>query len=232
MAAYPSKLADRILDYHFQLRPDWELPEGVELLFPYDRPETRAAMTAFYQKYYDDRDGRIFLFGINPGRFGAGVTGIPFTDPVRLQADCDIPSPFRERAELSSDFVYRVVRALGGPRAFYGRFFITSVCPLGFLKNGKNYNYYDDAALLEAVRPHISNHLRYQRQLGANPSVAISVGRGKNFTLLQQLNEELGLFEKVEALPHPRWVMQYRRRNLNDHLQAYCDKLLRAASEA
>jgi len=116
MAAYPAKLADRILDYHFQLRPDWELPEGVELLFPYDRPETRAAMTAFYQKYYDDRDGRVFLFGINPGRFGAGVTGIPFTDPVRLQADCGIPNPFRERAELSSDFVYRVVRALGGPR--------------------------------------------------------------------------------------------------------------------
>jgi len=58
------------------------------------------------------------------------------------------------------------------------------------------------------------------------------VGRGENFTLLQQLNEELGLFEKLEALPHPRWVMQYRRRNLNDHLQAYCDKLLRAANQA
>lgn len=224
----PALLSDRILNYHFELQPDWALPEGVALLFPYDYPETRKAMTAFYRKYYSDRRKRVFLFGINPGRFGAGVTGIPFTDPIRLADDCDIPNSFPARGELSSDFVYRAVQALGGPEAFYGRFYITSVCPLGFLKNGKNYNYYDDAALLEAVRPHILEHLLAQVPLGARRKVAVSLGRGKNFAHLQALNDELELFEDVRPLPHPRWIMQYRRRELDAHVKAYT-KILQQA---
>ena len=30
------------------------------------------------------------IFGINPGRFGAVLPGIPFTDPIRLKKECGI----------------------------------------------------------------------------------------------------------------------------------------------
>jgi hypothetical protein len=44
-----------------------------------------------------------------------------------------------------------VINAYGGPAVFYKRFFIGSVCPLGFVKNGKNINYYDDKELQQTV---------------------------------------------------------------------------------
>ena len=79
--------ADRLLNFHRSLSPDWKLPEGVELLFPFHSPETWGVMTTFFKKYYDDNQFRTIIFGINPGRFGAGVTGVPFTDPAKLETD-------------------------------------------------------------------------------------------------------------------------------------------------
>ena len=61
--------ADQVLDFHRRLKADWSLPEGFDLLFPYAHEDTWEAMTAFYQKYYADEKPRVFLFGINPGRF-------------------------------------------------------------------------------------------------------------------------------------------------------------------
>ena len=49
---------------------------------------------------------RHLLLGINPGRFGGGVTGIPFTDPIRLQNVCGIENNFEKKQELSSVFIY------------------------------------------------------------------------------------------------------------------------------
>ena len=39
--------------------------------------------------------------------------------------------------------------------AFYANYFIGAVCPLGFMKDGKNINYYDDKKLQQAVTPFI-----------------------------------------------------------------------------
>ena len=58
--------------------PD-SLPERVEMLYPFERIEVKKAVDEFYQKYYSDGGPRIILLGINPGRFGAGVTGITFS---------------------------------------------------------------------------------------------------------------------------------------------------------
>lgn len=110
-------------------------------------------MEAFYLKYYGSSEARTFLFGINPGRFGAGVTGVPFTDPVRLVQDCGIENAFEKRQELSAQFVWSFIRAYGGPEAFCSDFYITSLSPLGFIKAGKNINYYDDRQLIKAVEP-------------------------------------------------------------------------------
>ncbi len=39
---------------------------------------------------------RYLILGINPGRFGGGITGIPFTDPIRLQNICGIENDFQK----------------------------------------------------------------------------------------------------------------------------------------
>lgn len=218
----------QILDYHFALRPDWNVPEGVEIIYPYDSPETRAVMEAFYHKYYDDQRPRTLILGINPGRFGAGVTGVPFTDPIRLQAECGIDNGFAKKAELSSIFVYDVVAAYGGPTAFYDDFYVTSLSPLGFLKDGKNYNYYDRRDLAKAVQPYVVRHIGEQLAMGGCGGTAICWGEGQNFKHLQALNEQHGFFERILPLSHPRYIMQYRRRYLDDYRRQYLDTLREA----
>ncbi|MCB0634628.1 MAG: DUF4918 family protein, partial [Lewinella sp.] len=220
--------ADHIIQFNQSLQPNWEVPLGIDLLYPYDQAETMAALTAFYQKYYSDQFPRIYIFGINPGRFGAAITGVPFTDPVRLEEVCGIANPFRKRLELSSVFVYHFIEAFGRVEHFYQHFCITSICPLGFMKDGKNYNYYDNKKLEKLVTPHIIDHLRTLQTFPSSPAVALCMGQGKNYEYFQRLNEEHHFFEEIFPLPHPRWVMQYRRKRMDEYAEEYKDKLTHA----
>ena len=171
--------ADKLLAFHKDLKPYKKLPKGVEVLFPYDNAETWAVMTAFFKKYFDDEQQRTVIFGINPGRFGAGITGTPFTDPKKLEEICGIPNNFKKRFELSADFVYEYINGFGGPDHFYQYFYITSLCPLGFIKNGKNYNYYDAKPLEKAVEKYIIHNIKAHLEFGCNPKVALCMGKGK-----------------------------------------------------
>ena len=215
----------RVLNFNKSLSPDWSLPDHVELLYPYHEEATWQCMNAFYEKYYKDNNQRIGIFGINPGRFGAGVTGVPFTDPKRLISECGIDNPFPKKPELSSEYIYMLVNGYGGPDTFYQHFYITSLCPLGFTKDGKNYNYYDDKKLEKAVEPHIIHNINAQIELGVSRKVGFILGIGKNMKYFERLNKEEGFFDKVIPLPHPRWVMQYRRKRLEEFLTLSLDKL-------
>lgn len=207
--------------------PDIELPEGFEWLFPYNQPETMQALETFYRKYYSDDRPRTFLFGINPGRFGAGVTGVPFTDPIRLASECGIDNTFQKKAELSSIFVWEFIRAYGGPEAFCRNFYITSLSPLGFVKAGKNINYYDDRGLQKAAEPFMVWNIRTQLDFGANCETALCLGEGQNFAFFQKINAVHGFFKEIVPLPHPRWVMQYRRKTMEMFVERYVDALKR-----
>lgn len=224
--------AEQIITFNRSLRADWSIPKPVELLYPYDRPETLEALSTFYRQYYNDRNTRICIFGINPGRFGAAVTGVPFTDPIRLETICGIDNPFPKKAELSSIFVYEFIKAFGGVDVFYPYFFITSLCPLGFTRDGRNYNYYDDKKLERSVTPHIIDHLRTLLNFPISPAVALCLGQGKNYAYFQKLNAEHHFFEQIIPLPHPRWVMQYRRRRMEEFIGEYCERLYDALRSA
>lgn len=211
----PMNFNDRVIKFYRGLAINTELPTGVEVLNPYHSNSVIDICTKFYGKYYNDDNGRILIVGINPGRFGAGITGIPFTDPVALEYECGIKNDFDKRRELSSEFIYKLINNMGGPDHFYKHFYIGAVSPLGFVKNSKNFNYYDSKELMKSLKPTIILNLVNQIGLGINSRKCFCLGQGKNYEYLKMLNLELKLFDSIIPLPHPRWVMQYRRKELD-----------------
>ena len=175
----------------------------------------------FLHLYYDDGHERRIFLGINPGRFGAGVTGVNFTAPKQLKEFCGIDHPFKNQSELSAEFIYQLIEAYGGVKPFYRQFFIGSVCPLGFIKNGKNINYYDDKQLCATVKPFISESIKQLLNSNADRSVCYCIGGEKNFRFLSELNKEFKWFNKIEPLPHPRFIMQYRRKQKQQFIDQY-----------
>lgn len=218
----------RVVDFYQHLKPPSLKGLGVAALFPYRDPTVMECTTAFYRKFFDDSRPRVFLIGINPGRFGGGTTGIPFTDPVSLEKQCGIRNPFPKRRELSAEFIESLIARWDGPTDFYKAFFITAVSPVGFTKDGKNYNYYNDAKLFDAVRPFILKSMRAQLAFGARRDVAVVLGAGRNFEFFSRLNAEQKFFDRLLVVKHPRFIMQYKRPKVSDYLSRY-EALLRSA---
>lgn len=200
-------------------------PRGVVVMNPYTDARVRGHVRRFLDQYFADNVPRTLVLGINPGRFGAGITGVTFTDPIALADRCGIPNDLQRLPELSSVFVYQVIERCGGPRKFYRRNFLTAACPLGFIRNGVNLNYYDDRALARSVTPFIVENIRKQIEIGGRADRAIVLGIGANLKFLQELNAKHGFFREIIALEHPRWIMQYRRRKLDEYIEKYAEAL-------
>ena len=160
------------------------VPPGVDVLHPQKGKEVVAITSTFFDKYYSDSRPRQLLFGINPGRFGAGTTGINFTAPRQLKQQLGIEHSFKDQSELSAEFIYEMIKQYGGTGKFYGDFFLTSVCPLGFTKNGKNLNYYDDPKLAKSLEPYIVDAIQQQIKIFRPGSKCICIGGEKNFKYL------------------------------------------------
>ncbi|RLD83893.1 MAG: DUF4918 domain-containing protein [Bacteroidetes bacterium] len=212
---------DKILNFYANVQINVKLPEGVDVMNPYGRDEVIEVVTTFYQKYYADTKHRTLILGINPGRFGAGITGIPFTDPVRLEDECKIKNSFDHKPELSSIFIYQMINAFGSIEAFYKQFYISSISPLGFIKDGKNMNYYDSKALQNVLYDFILESIQKQLDFGINREVCYSLGQGKNYKYLLALNKEHHFFKKVIPLAHPRYILQYKRKFVDDYLKSF-----------
>ncbi|MEJ7914469.1 MAG: uracil-DNA glycosylase family protein [Chitinophagaceae bacterium] len=213
--------AEHLFSFYKNLKPPAQLSGGIDWLYPQQSTEVLVVVQAFLEKYYADTAPRRLLLGINPGRFGAGVTGVNFTAAKQLTEECQLLHPFKAGSELSAEFIYAVVNAYGGPAAFYKNFFIGSVCPLGFVKGGKNINYYDDKQLLAAAEPFIIKSLT---ELLAFPFLrdrCFCIGEEKNFRYLSKLNAQHGWFESIVPLPHPRFIMQYRRKQVPEYVDRY-----------
>ena len=210
----------RVFDFYVSLEAP-RVPRGITVMNPYADAGVRSCLRSFLDKYFSDNNPRVLVLGINPGRFGAGITGVTFADPVALADYCGIETGLARRRELSSIFVYDFINRLGGPDVFHRRFFLTAISPLGFTLAGKNMNYYDDPRLAKAVTPFIVRSIEQQIALGGRRDHAIVLGTGTNFKFMQKLNVEHGFFEQLHALDHPRFIMQYRRRRLEEYLRKY-----------
>lgn len=220
-----SDQATSILHFYKTLHPDFTLPKDISIMNPYEDLVALQISTAFYNKFYADMNPRVYIFGINPGRFGAGVTGVPFTDPIRMAEKCGIPNDWKKQAELSSQFVYEMIDACGGVNAFYSRFYITAIFPLAFVRHNKNLNYYDDKELIKASEPFILQCIRKQLATMPTGPVCYCLGEGENYKQFSRINGQQGFFKEVIPLPHPRWVMQYRRKKMKEYVALYVEKL-------
>lgn len=227
-------LADRLLEHvlSFSLQ-GVKLPPGVGVLDPFNGEhanEVRRIVTLFHRKYFSDDRQRVLMLGINPGRLGAGSTGLSFTDTKRCESDLGIPVNGLRTHEPSSDFFYRMIRAAGGPEAFYGKVYVHAICPLGFVKAGPqgkdiNLNYYDDKALEQAVEPFIVRWLNDLIACGMRTDVVFCIGTGKNAAFFQKLKAEHRFFKDIVAVEHPRFIMQYKAKRVDTYVQKYVSAL-------
>lgn len=217
-------LADQILSFQKKIKLEVKLPNGVLAMNPYQEENAFSLCEKFYKKFYDDEKPRTMILGINPGRHGGGVTGVPFTDPVKLEA-LGIPNDFQKKRELSADFVYRMIDAFGGAKKFYQKFYISAVSPLGFTKNEKNLNYYDMKGLPKSLNKFIVECMSVQLSWGLNKKLCYCLGEGENFKFFKKLNSQHHFFEGIIPLPHPRFIMQYRRKKIDQFINLYLEQL-------
>ena len=101
---------------------------------------------------------------------------------------------------------------------------------MGFVKEGPNgrainLNYYDDPALERAVLPFMEQWLRALVDMGMRTDVVLCIGTGLNAKSFTALNGRLKLFDRIVALEHPRYVMQYKAKQLDRYIGKYVQSL-------
>ena len=218
--------AHNVLEFNKNLSYTGALLPNIRVMNPFkENPEILATSELFYNKYYSDTKPRKLILGINPGRLGAGVTGIPFTDTKRLQEICGIQIDSVQTHEPSSVFIYDLIDTYGGSDRFYKDFYINSVCPLGFIRknekgNWVNCNYYDYEALFNSTKEFIITSLKKQIAFGIDTSVVYILGK-KNATFFNRINSEEKLFDRIVVFDHPRYIVQYKSKQKDQYLDEY-----------
>src|SRR5688572_18988998 len=86
IACLQMTFAKKVLKFYKTVEIGCDLPDGVGVMNPYANAACIEVCKNFYARYYDDDRKRFLILGINPGRYGAGITGIPFTDPIKLES--------------------------------------------------------------------------------------------------------------------------------------------------
>ncbi|UWX54219.1 DUF4918 family protein [Maribacter litopenaei] len=222
--------AEKVISFHKNLSFDAPLGDNIQVMNPFaDNDAVLDILEQFYTKFFSDQQSRKILLGINPGRLGAGATGIPFTDTKRLAEDCGIETTAIQTHEPSSVFVYDMINAYGGSEKFYSQFYINSVCPLGFIEKNKkgnwvNCNYYDYPALFEDTKEFMVATLREQIAFGIDTSVCYILGK-KNAKFFKKINDEAKLFESFVVFDHPRYIVQYKLKQKETYIDTYVREL-------
>ncbi len=207
-----------------------QLPENYAIMNPFQNGEALAISSDFYRKFYNDSKPRRLILGINPGRNGAGLTGVAFTDSKQLEK-LNIDSRGIQTHETSAVFVYKMIEALGSVKGFYQQFYFNSPLPLGLLVtntkgNQVNANYYDNKTLTQSMLPLINHSIKHYQTMSLDLTTVYCLGQGQNFKFLQQWNNKNKVFGTIVALAHPRYIMQYKTKYIDEYIQIYRKALL------
>jgi len=214
--------ADKAIKYFLNLRKPSVFPKDVEIMNPYKDKKVRSVVNDFYNTFFNDSNPRLYVFGINPGRFGGGLTGIAFTDPVALREHCGVENDLGNQKELSSKFIYKMIKKYGGTKKFYSNIFLSALYPLALIRGGKNHNYYDTKELSIALRNEIISSVMSQMKFGVRRDSVVILGK-KNAEYFSSINNEYSFFKKILVLEHPRYIMQYRLKKIDYYISKYLE---------
>ena len=172
----------------------------------------------FWQQYVPEPLPQTVIVGLNPGRMGAGLTGVPLLDfrsLTNLLPDARLP---RNDTEPSANFFHRVAQHIGAEK-FYRQFYVSNVSAVGYLRDNKNCNYHD---LPDAAQQIVEQRFRDEMAVVA-PKRIIALGREVEATV-QRLYDDGAI--RISHLPHPSWIMTYRLREAQSWVRRYTQMLL------
>ncbi len=224
------QFSDKILEFNEWLADvSLDLPNNYSISNPFkgeNRDKIKEITSVFYKKYYNDNNKRYLILGSSPARRGTAVTGIPFEDANHLYKETGIMIDNFYINNASSTFLYDVMEQYGGCEKFYKDFYMSFVCPLGIVNvnargNEVNANYYENKKLEKALYDFIVESLKKQIAFGIDTTICYCIGSGENFKFLTKINEEYKFFDKIVALEHPRFIMQYNAKDREKYLQKY-----------
>ena len=137
-----------------------------------------------------------------------------------------LESKMSELTKEKSNFLYDVMEQYGGCEKFYKDFFMSFVCPLGLVNvnskgNEVNANYYESKKLENVLYDFIVDSLKKQIAMGIDTSICYCIESGENFKFLTKINEQNKFFDKIVALEHPRFIMQYNSKDRDKYLKKY-----------
>jgi hypothetical protein len=173
----------------------------------------------FYEEYVDCNISniKVVMCGINPGRYGAGKMGIPFIDFNSLSEL--LLGVQRNDSERSAEYFYSVIKKYGAKK-FYSNVYVTNICSVGFLKDNKNYNYYQ---LPESIKEII--HLNFLEKIKiVNPQIIIPLSKDVDNTL--KYLQSIGKLKDIlidNRLNHPFFCSI--KSNWEIEFNKYIDKL-------
>ncbi len=213
-----NNLVDNMLSFYNQIRNLNQLKqENVIVLNEFSKNDK--VIRKFYEKYIDCNIGniKVVMCGINPGRYGAGKTGIPFIDFNSLSEL--LPEVHRKDSEKSAEFFYSIIKNYGAKK-FYSNVYVTNICSVGFEKDKKNYNYYQ---LPGSVKDIIYVNFLDKMKI-INPNVIIPLGKDVEDTLKYLKSD--GYLEGIKIdnrLNHPYYCSI--RTNWENQFNNYVNKL-------
>lgn len=180
-----NNLVDNMLEFYNKINDSNELKQNnVTVLNEFITNEK--FIREFYEKYINNNidNIKVVMCGINPGRYGAGKTGIPFIDFNSLSEM--LPSISRKGNERSAEFFYSIIKNYGA-KSFYSNIYVTNICSIGFEKNKKNHNY---NKLSENIKGLIyEDFIEKMRVLNPNVIIPLSKEVEKTLKYLKSIGE-------------------------------------------
>lgn len=168
--------------------------EGISILPGFK--EQAELVRMYYNQFYSKSGPRIVFCGINPGQYGAGKTGVPFIDFDGISRL--LPGFGRPDKERSSQFMLSIIEEYEFG-AFHDAVYMTNISWYGFLRNGKNLNYY---VLPRIVRHRFIESFVEEMNI-VQPSFIVPLSEEVGRTLRQLVKDGKLNYPIAERLPHP-----------------------------
>ena len=184
--------------------------------------DNKGNIIEFHKIYVEPNSPKVVICGINPGRNGAGLTGIPFIDFASLSKM--LPDIKENDWEPSAKFFFSVIQKFE-IEAFYRNFHVTNISWFGFsrIDKQKNVNYFEKDISTEIAIYLIDKFVEEMEHI--NPDYIIPLSKPVLYEL-ESLKKQNKIRAKIGIrLNHPSWVTTYCSNDLSTWRQKYVDTL-------